>query len=118
MFDMRQHIAFISQHCPNCRRFVEAIRLSERAQTEVRLVDIDTLSAAARSQLRVVPTVQTVSGRTVSGSEAFEFLKEYESDSHIGAYEIGSAPLVFSDYDRDDGVAQTVGFFDSFEPLP
>lgn len=114
----QQHIAFISQHCPNCRRFVDAINLSERAKKEVRLVDIDTLSAAGRSQLRVVPTVQTAGGKTVTGADAFTFLKQYESDSQLGAYEIGGAALVFSDYDRDDGVAQTVGFFESFEPLP
>jgi hypothetical protein len=115
---MRQHVAFISSHCPNCTRFVDAIRLSERAQKEVNIVDIDTLSASARSQLRVVPTVTTVDGKTVTGSEAFTFLKEYESDSQLGAYEIGSSALVFSDYTRNDGIAETVGFFDSFEPLP
>lgn len=115
---MRQHVAFISRHCPNCTRFMEAIQLSERAISEIKVVDIDTISAAARSQLRAVPTVTMVDGKTVIGSEAFTFLKDYESDSHLGAYEIGSASLVFSDYTRNDGVAQTVGFYDSFEPLP
>ena len=114
----RQHIAYISQHCPNCTRFVDAIHLSARAKKEVQLVEIDTLSAAARSQLRVVPTVQTANGKVLTGSDAFTFLKEYESDSELGVYEAGSASLVFSDYDRADGVAQTIGFFDSFEPLP
>lgn len=112
------HTAFVSQHCPNCRRFVDAVHTSPKATKEVRLVDVDTISPADRSRLSVVPTVVTASGKQLLGSEAFTFLKAYESDSQLGAYEIGSGELVFSDYEKDDGMPQTTGFFDTFEPLP
>jgi hypothetical protein len=113
-----QHIAYISSHCPNCARFVDAVRTSPKATKEVRLVDVDAVSAAVRSSLSVVPTVHTAGGKMLAGSQAFEFLKLYESDSELGVYEIGAGSLVFSDFASGDGKPQSVGFFEAFEPLP
>lgn len=113
-----QHIAYISSHCPNCARFVDAVKTSPKATKEVRLVDVDAVPPAVRNSLTVVPTVRTTGGKVMAGSDAFNFLKAYESDSDLGVYEIGADSLVFSDFASGDGTPQTVGFFQSFEPLP
>lgn len=112
------HTAYVSKHCPNCARFVDAVHTSPKATKEVRLVDVDGVSSAVRNQLSVVPTVVTAGGKQLTGSDAFSFLKAYEADSELGVYEIGHGDLVFSDYASGDGKPQTIGFFDSFEPLP
>lgn len=112
------HIAYVSKQCPNCARFMDAVRMSPKATKEVRLVDVDAVSPATRSTLSVVPTVVTASGKQLAGSDAFSFLKAYEGDTELGVYEIGSGDLVFSDYATGDGKPQSVGFFESFEPLP
>ncbi len=112
------HTAYVSQHCPNCTRFVDAVHTSPKATKEIRLVDVDAVSPAVRSQLSVVPTVVTAAGKQLTGSDAFSFLKAYESDSQLGVYEINTGDLVFSDYASGDGKPQTIGFFEAFEPLP
>lgn len=112
------HTAYVSKHCPNCMRFSDAVHTSPKATKEVRLVDVDAVSPAVRSSLNAVPTVVTAGGKRLTGSDAFSFLKVYESDSQLGVYEINPGAMVFSDYTSGDGKPQTVGFFESFEPLP
>lgn len=112
------HTVYISQHCPVCARFVEGVRSSPRASKEIRMVDVDHVDEGTRKRLTVVPTLQTSNGKTLAGSEAFTFLKEYEQDVELDSYEFGSSDLMFSDFTSWDGMPQTVGNFERFEPLP
>ena len=113
-----QATAYVSEHCLNCTRLISIVRSSKLASREVRIVDVDTLPASARAKLTAVPTIQTPNNTTVVGSEAFNFLKKYESDVELGSWDIASGSLLFSDYITGDGIPQSMGTYDTFEPLP
>lgn len=112
-----RYTAYVSQHCPNCRRFVESVRASPSAKKDIRVVDIDTLSQSQRDYLQVVPTVQTPEGRALTGSAAFELLKGYESDMELEPWSSGGGGVVFSDFASGDGIPHHVQFWEEFTPL-
>lgn len=114
-----QYTAYISNHCPNCRRFMESVQASKSAQAQVRLVDIDTLTASQRDLLSVVPTVQSTDGNVYTGSKAFELLKAYEGDIELQSWVSGGSgsALVFSDFASGDGVPKKMGFYEEFTPI-
>lgn len=111
------YIVYVSQHCPNCRRFVESVRASPSASKDIRIVDIDTLTSSQRNCLQAVPTVQTPEGRLLTGSTAFEVLKEYEADTELEPWSSASGGVVFSDFESGDGIARQVKFWEDFTPL-
>jgi len=121
-FDMKaKATAYVSTHCPNCTRLVDIVRSSKLATAEVRVVDIDTLADDVRNKLAAVPTIQTPNTTLVVGSEAFTYLQKYEGDRELDGHclwGIGVGGVMFSDYERGDGIPQTVGAFHAFEPLP
>lgn len=66
-----------SPACPNCVRFVEALRRTAAAST-ARLVDVRALPPHHLAQISLVPCV-IVDGATHQGTKAFEWLREIEA---------------------------------------
>ena len=118
---MSRHVAFISDRCPNCQRFVDATRASPSATKNVQLVNVDSLPPSQRASLQVVPTVQTHAGQVLAGTKAFEFLKQFEADTEFEAFDgLGCGGLEFSSCLEGEGASkfQKMDMYGAFEPLP
>lgn len=122
MADSAGHLVVYSPQCPNCARFLDALsRLPVSAQ--VRLVDVTTLSPAQTSGLTAVPALMT-GGRTLYGTKAFEWLKNFEQEAPLESYDgpgygtAASGSLAFSDVTSSMGYASYCTGFSQFEPVP
>jgi hypothetical protein len=109
-------IVVYSPQCPNCARFLDALsRLPVSSQ--VRLVDVTTLSAAQTAGLTAVPALMT-GGRTLYGTKAFEWLKNFEQEAPLDSYDGSGGSLAFSDVSSAMGYASYSTLFSQFEPVP
>lgn len=70
-------VAYISQRCPNCTRFLETVRSIPSLQHTLRVVDIDQTPTPA---VEYVPTVVDRSGQAMVGAKVFEWLKQFQSE--------------------------------------
>ena len=71
---------YVSSRCTNCQRFVGALRRTDIAQS-TQIVDVD-VTGPVRG-LDYVPTVRTANGAVMSGTKAFEWLKDYEASADL-----------------------------------
>jgi len=100
-------IAYVSRQCPNCIRFIKIIRRLNL--DDVQLYNID--EHAPRHQIQAVPALVTSDGiRT--GTQAFEYLQQYESTLPLEAYatvmgEGSAGELAYTSLDDDETVHPT-----------
>jgi hypothetical protein len=71
---------YVSSRCTNCQRFVGALRRTDIAAS-TQVVDVD-VTGPVRG-LEYVPTVRTATGAVLSGTKAFEWLKDYEAGADL-----------------------------------
>lgn len=110
--------AYVSQFCPNCKRFVDCVKSSQQAQQDFTIVDIGTLGHDQLRRLTVVPTVQAKDGRIFAGTQAFDLLKEYQSDAPPQSVDVGTlGDLMYSEVSDDSCNPKSIGFYDAFVPL-
>jgi len=74
---MTTTVAYISQRCPNCSRFLDSVRTIPSLQHTMRIVDID---QTPHTGIQYVPTVVDQSGQSLVGAKAFEWLKQFQSE--------------------------------------
>lgn len=95
-----------SPQCPNCQRFIESLdRVPSGA--DVRRVDVNALDPAAYSRVTAVPTLVLPTGRALVGSDAFGWLKQFDSQVELGGWSGGGGRLAFS---AIDGTSPLVDF--------
>jgi hypothetical protein len=100
-------VAYVSQQCPNSIRFVKIIR---RLKLEdVQLYNVD--EQPPRHSIHAVPSVVTPGG-IKTGTEAFEWLQQYENRLPLEAYatvlgEGGAGELAYTSLDDDETVNPT-----------
>lgn len=70
-------VAYVSQRCPNCSRFLESVRSIPSLSQSLRIVDIDQTPTAT---VQYVPTVVDERGKTLVGSKVFEWLAQFQSE--------------------------------------
>lgn len=74
---MTQSVAYVSQRCPNCTRFLETVRSIPSLQHSLRVVDID---QTPHPSIQYVPTVVDKNGTTLVGSKVFEWLQQFQAE--------------------------------------
>ncbi len=109
----RHHTLVYSEQCPNCVRFIDALRRTKVA-AEVRLVDVSTLPEAQLSNVQAVPALILAGGAVLYGTKAFEWLKQFEGDVELDTFVPGGGGLPFSDVDSLQGYALYSENFSSF----
>lgn len=97
-------IAYVSRQCPNCIRFVKIIRRLNLDDVELYNVD----ERPPQHNIHAVPTLVTSQG-IKTGTDAFEFLQQYESTLPLEAYatvlgEGGAGELSYTSLDDDETV--------------
>lgn len=108
------YIAYVSQQCPNCTRFIKII---QRLRMEnVSFVNID--AQAPRHPIRSVPSIVTDQGDVKEGTEAFTWLQQFEETLPLEAYATvlgaGDGGLTYTDLESDETIDTTP--FTSFHP--
>jgi hypothetical protein len=103
-----------SPQCPNCLRFIDALRRTSAAGS-VALVEVAQLTPDQLTAVKAVPALVTARGETLYGTSAFEWLKQYEGDVELEGFS-GGAGLVFSGVDTI-GYAEYAESFGPFEPV-
>lgn len=109
------HILVYGEQCPNCIRFIDALRRTSVA-SQVTLMDVSTLPPAQRDQVAAVPALVLDGGQTLYGTKAFEWLKQYEGDVELEGF-AGNGSLPFSDVGSIQGYATYAESFSAFEPI-
>lgn len=110
------HRLIYATQCPNCMRFVGALDRTP-AKGSVLKVDINQLPHDQRRQVSAVPTLLLSNGTALVGTQAFEWLKQFEAQTELESFALGKG-LLFSDY-QDDGFALSFSTpFSAFEPVP
>jgi len=114
-----KYTAYVSQYCPNCKRFVDSLNSSKQAQQDIRLVDIGSLTPDQLARLTVVPTVYANDGRAFPGTKAFELLQQaYQADAPPDACDVGTiGDLMYSEVSDETARPKSIGFYDTFVPL-
>lgn len=117
---MAAHTLLYSTQCPNCTRFIDALARTSAAGS-VRLVDVATLSPAQVARVSAVPALITPTGGTMYGTQAFEWLKQYEADIPLESFALGAnglgTGLAFSDVEATQSYAMHSETFSQFEPV-
>lgn len=105
-----------SQQCPNCARFLDALRRT-RAADQVRLVEVGQLGPQQLAAVVAVPALVTAEGQTLYGTKAFEWLKQFEGDAELDAfYGGGGQTLAFSEIDGMGYASYAEGYGDFVAP--
>ena len=102
---------YVSSRCTNCQRFVGALRRTDIGAS-TRIIDVD-VSGPVRG-LEYVPTVREPSGKLFAGTQAFEWLKQFEASAELDTFAGGGLP--FSMVDDATGLASYAEGFSAFEP--
>jgi hypothetical protein len=102
---------YVSSRCTNCQRFVGALRRTDAAKS-TQIVDVDV--AGPVRGLDYVPTVRTATGAVLSGTKAFEWLKDYEGSADLDCVG-GFGGLAFSMVDDATGAALRGDAFAPFD---
>jgi hypothetical protein len=83
-------------------------------------VNVDTLTTDQRSRVAAVPLLVLQNGAALSGSQAFEWLKQFESDVELDSYDVlqgASGSLGFASVDDTDGMLTYSTNFSAFEKI-
>lgn len=110
------HTLVYSTQCTNCSRFMDALSRTPMA-SQVNLVDVVTLNPTQVARVQAVPALITPQGTTMYGTQAFEWLKQYEADVELEGFTVGNGSLAFSEVDSR-GYATYADDFGTFEPVP
>ncbi len=97
-------VAIVSSECTNCKRFVDALRMSKTGSSMVGVVDVATLGEKQRNGLKAVPTLVLQNGKHLVGTEAFKWLDQFSEEIEPDAFG-GFGALPFSDVQADIGFA-------------
>lgn len=111
-----QASVLFSPQCPNCVRFIDALRRTSMA-TAVNYLDVTRLDPQQLSRVQAVPAVVTAQGQTLYGTKAFEWLKQFEGDVELEGFGGENGALAFSDVDSLGYAMYTEGY-STFEPVP
>lgn len=113
---MSNHVLLYGSQCPNCSRFIEALRRTSAA-AQVRLVDVADVAPDRLVGVTAVPALILSDGSTLYGTKAFEWLKQFEADMQIDGF-AGAAGgmLAFSDL-TEEGQYGATSFATSFGPF-
>lgn len=111
-----KHTLLYSTQCPNCVRFIDALKRTSAA-TNVSLVDVATLSSSQLASVQAVPAMVLADGQTMYGTKAFEWLKQFEGDVELDGF-AGNGSLPFSDVASHQGYATYAQRFSAFEAVP
>ena len=84
--------AYISQRCPNCHRFMEAVRQVPSLQQTLRVIDID---QTPNPGITHIPTVVDSSGAVMTGAKAFEWLKQFQSEVEYQPMQLSMGTLSY-----------------------
>ena len=103
-----------SPQCPNCMRFLDALKRTPAAR-DVVVVDLHTLGRDELSRLAAVPALVMPDGTVVYGTKAFEWLKQFEADMELDSFVAGRGSLAFSDLGSAQGYATYAESFSPFE---
>jgi hypothetical protein len=104
---------YVSSRCTNCQRFVGALRRTD-VGASARILDVD-VSGPVRG-LEYVPTVREPSGRLFAGTQAFEWLKQFEASVELDSAFGGGGGLPFSMVDDATGLASYAEAYSAFTP--
>lgn len=112
----RKHTLLYSTQCPNCVRFIDALKRTSAAAT-VSLVDVATLTSSQLASVQAVPAMVLADGQTMYGTKAFEWLKDFDGDVELEGFHGGGGALPFSDVEALQGYATYAESFSAFEPV-
>jgi len=87
------------------------------AKGMVRRVDVNTLHLEQRKHITAVPTLVLSSGAMLVGTQAFEWLKEYEGQVEVDSFTPGRG-LPFSNVEDDTATLFFSTPYSAFEPVP
>jgi hypothetical protein len=108
-------VLYFSPRCPNSVRFIQSMKKTRLARC-VSAVNVDQTPVQG---LKFLPTL-VVDGRHHVGSEAFSYLKQFDGDVSLDAYEgasaRGSCSLPFSSVSDSSGFASYIENFSSLGP--
>lgn len=107
-----RHTLIYSDQCPNCVRFMDALRRTSAA-AHVTLVDVARLTREQLASVQAVPALVTPGGQSLYGTKAFEWLKQFEGDVELEVFG-GNGGLAFSDV-GGIGYAAYTDAYSSFE---
>lgn len=93
-------VAYVSQRCPNCQRFLESVRSIPSLQQSMRVVDIDQIPQPG---IQYVPTVVDKNGQQLVGTKVFEWLKQFQSEVEYQPMQLSMGSLSYGSI--DDGGA-------------
>lgn len=112
----QQHTLLYSTQCPNCLRFIDALKRTSAAAS-VSLADVASLSPSQLASVQAVPALVLADGQTLYGTKAFEWLKQFEADVELEGFAGGGGALPFSDVEALQGYATYAESFSAFEPV-
>lgn len=110
------HQLVYASQCPNCMRFIGALERTP-ARDAVNKIDANSLTPDQRRHISAVPTLVLDTGVTLVGTQAFEWLKQYERDVDVESFSTGRG-LAFSDIESDQAFASFAVPYSQFEPVP
>lgn len=116
----RHHQLFYAAQCPNCMRFLGALDRTPQA-AQVRRIDVNTLTQQQRGYIHAVPMLVLNTGAVLTGTQAFQWLKEYEQGSTLDSFDLcapGLGRLAFSDFGSADSTILFSSAYSQFEPVP
>lgn len=110
------HTLLYSPQCPNCSRFLDALRRTSVA-AQVAAVDVGTLAPAQLARVSAVPALVLTDGSTLYGTRAFEWLKQFEGDVELDGFEGENGALAFSDVSSAQAYAHYAEGYAAFSPV-
>lgn len=111
-----QHQLLYAPQCPNCMRFVGALDRTP-ARGTVAKVDVNSLSPEQCRHVTAVPTLVLNTGTVLVGTQAFDWLKQFEGQLELDSYTPGRGSLPFSDFHDDQFALNYSQPYGPFEPV-
>lgn len=111
-----QHRLVYAPQCPNCMRFLGALDRTPMRDAVAR-VDWNTLTADQRRQVPAVPMLILNTGGVLTGTKAFEWLRQYEGDVELESF-CGGRGLAFSEVEDEGCTMAWSTPYSAFEPVP
>ena len=110
------HQLVYAAQCPNCMRFIGALDRTPMKDA-VAKIDVNSLTPDQCRHVSAVPMLVLDTGGTLVGTQAFEWLKQYERDVDVESFSTGRG-LPFSDIESDQAFASFAMPYSQFEPVP
>jgi hypothetical protein len=112
---MQRHTLVYSAQCPNCLRFIEALRMTSAASSTV-MIEVSQLDPARLSRVAAVPALIQPDGTPLYGTAAFEWLKLFQGELTPDGFAGEGGALAFSTLDSA-GYAMYTTDYTPFEPV-